>query len=53
MLLAQENEIDFNLPISSHLKRVFFGKSLTALKLVIEKTVVYSAGNDYVKTLDI
>ncbi len=53
MLLAQENEIDFNLPISSHLKRVFFGKSLTALKLVIEKTVVYSVGNDCVKTLDI
>ena len=33
MLLAQENEIDLSFPISSHLKHLFFGRYLTAIKL--------------------
>jgi hypothetical protein len=50
MLLAQENEIDLSFPISSHLKHLFFGKSLTTLKLLIEKPVVYSSRELSVRT---
>lgn len=53
MILEQENGCYLNLPLSSHLKHVFFGKHLTAPILMTEKTVVYSAGNDHAKTLDI
>ena len=53
MLLAQENEDDLSLPISSHPKHLFFGKSLTTLKLLIEKTVIYSVRVTHLKTPDI
>ena len=53
MLLAQENEDDLSLPISSHPKHLFFGKSLTTLKLLIEKTVIYSVRVAHAKTPDI
>lgn len=53
MALEQENERDLNLPFSSHPSHVFCGKSLTALILVTEKTVIYSVRVAYAKTPDI